>query len=288
MNEQPPLWHRALTLLRRADQHIERHLTELLEGSALFGERTAFRVRAKRGSFEDFAGSIESIRQTMEETQQAARRGVDLPFVLGTSRKDPMMTLSYQRDASAPRGAYDTVDIGFDLNHPLVGDNGHFSFTDLMKYIGLAVDTFDAASAAVHDSRLQELVTSTYSREMAKSQLPPSEHKYLPVAAIEEITPQQLVRRLSHYAHPSSFDATKIPQAVYWINYWDRTLVKSVGEDRIQAAPWAFVAKHPRGGLLLATQKEEFDALNKEHLERVAKLADALDLYALQTAKRKR
>jgi hypothetical protein len=280
---EPPLWHRALALLRRADRHIDRDLFRLLDASARFSERTAFRVRAKGASFEDFALSIEPVRVMLKESQQTG-----VPFFVATDRQNPLMSLTYYRDPLAPRGAYDTVEIRFDLSRPLVGSGGLFSFADLMKYIGLSVDTFEAASAAVHDSRLLELIASGYSREMAKQQLPRSEHKYLPVAEIEKVTPPQLVRRLSHYAHPMSFDATKIPQAVFWINYWDHTLVKSVGEDRIRAAPWGFIAHHPRGGLLLATQREEFDALNVDHLERIARIADALDLYSLQTGRHKR
>ena len=43
----------------------------------------------------------------------------------------------------------------------------------------------------------------------------------------------------------------------------------------------------PRGGLLLASQQEEFDALNLEHLERIARIADVLDLYSVQGRKHK-
>ncbi len=47
-------------------------------------------------------------------------------------------------------------------------------------------------------------------------------------------------------------------------------------------APWARVEAGPRGGLVLVAVKEPFDATDPDHLERLAVVVDALDLYSVQ------
>lgn len=283
----PPLWHRGLSLLRRSDRGTPRQIAELVRASNLFSALTTFRVRNTGTRFEEFAPSENAVAKAFAEISQGASRGLDLPFVLGTDRKNPALTLSYHRDPIAVRGAYDRVQIDFDLSRPLVGEGGLFTFPDLIKYTALCAEGFDAATAAIHDSRLFELVSFGYTSEMSKRQLPPSEHKYIPVPDIVKVTPTELVRRLSRVRHPSSFDLTRIPPAVFWINYWSAQQVKAVGESRVRSAPWEFIAPHPRGGLLLATQKKQLDALNPNDLERIAKIVDAVDLWSVQAEKRR-
>ena len=282
-----PLWHRSLNLLRRADRSVARHVSELVEASNYFSDATKFRVRNTGRRFQEFDATKESVEHAFGGAGKSAGRGGDLPFVLATDSSDPALTLSYLHDPLAVRGAYDRIEIGFDLSRPLVGPGGIFTFPDAMKYTARCVDGFDAATAAIHDSRLFELVATGYTLEMSKSQLPPSQHKYIPIPEIVKITPPELFRRLSRLRHPTSFDLTKVPPAVFWINYWNAEQVKSVGEDRVRSAPWGFIAPHPRGGLLLASQQEEFDALKLEHLERIARIADVLDLYSVQGRKHK-
>ncbi len=278
-----PLWHRALHLLRKADKAPAQHVADVIAASNSFSDLTRLNVRNTGTSVRDFSASLEAIEAALQATVASARTDVDLPFVLGSDRTTPALVFSYERDPLAFRGSYDLADINFTLSRPLIGPGGLFTFADLMKYTALMVEGFDAATASVHESRLFELIASTYSTEMAKSQIPRSEYKYLPVSEIVRVTPPALVKRLSHVRHPTSFDLTRIPPAVFWINYWNPRQVKAVGEDRVRSAPWAFVAEHPRGGLLLATQTEEFDGLNRDHLQRVARIADTLDLYAVQS-----
>jgi hypothetical protein len=275
-------------MLRPVDRRAGQCLAELLKASALFGERTAFRMRATEDSFEDFTASNESVRQIFEELDRAGYLEMGFPAMFATTTDDPLLTLTFERQTLGSLRPHDRARISFNLDKPLVGNGGIFSFAELMKYVGVCVDAFDASSGAIYDSRLQELVSSVYLREKAKRESPPELYEDWPTPAIQEFTPRELARRLSHYADPASFDVAKIPTAVFWINYWNRTLVESVGEDRVRSAPWNLIVDHPRGGLLLATQREEFDALNEEHLERIARVADVLDLYTLQTGKRKR
>lgn len=284
----PPLWHRALNLLRRSDRATPREIAELVRASNSFSALTTFRVRSTGTRFQDFEPSEDAVEKVFEEISEKASRGLDLPFILGTDRKNPALTLSYHRDTIAARGAYDRVQIDFDLSRPLVGEGGLFTFPDLMKYTALCVEGFDAATAAIHDSRLLELVSFGYTSEMSKRQLPPSEHKYIPIPDIVKITPTELVQRLSHVHHPSSFDLTKIPPAVFWINYWNAQQVKAVGESRVRSAPWEFIAPHARGGLLLATQKKQLDARDPDDLERIARIADAISLWSVQGGKYRR
>jgi hypothetical protein len=279
---EPPLFHRSLNLLRRASKDITHRLADLVRTSALFSERTAFRVRSLGMRYEDFDGSATSIKHTLD---QAANGIGDTPFVLGTTRENPALTLVYYRDPRAVQGSYDRVEIYFDLSRPLLGDSGLFAFEDLMKYIAVSVDAFDAATATVHDSRLFELVASTYTRETSMQSLPPIEHKYIPVPEIVDITAPELVHRLSHVRHPATFDLTEIPSAIFWMNYWSSKQVQTVGVDRVRKAGWGFLAEHPRGGLMLVSQREEFDALNGKHLETIAELMDRLDLYSIQSSK---
>jgi len=279
-----PLFHRSLNLLRRGGNDVVRRLAELVQASALHGSKSAFHVRALGMRFQDFDGSAKSIERALEEGREATRADRDLPFVLSTARNDPALVLSYFRDPMALRGSYDRVEINFNLSRPLIGDGGLMTFAGLMKYVALCVEGFDADTAAVHDSHLFQIVGSAYTRQMSMRNLPRSQHRYIPVAEIVERTPVDLVKRLSHVMHPTSFDLTKIPPAVYWINYWSAKQVKTLGEDRVRGAGWGFLVEHPRGGLLLASQREEFDALNRDHLENLARIADRLDLYSVQSS----
>jgi hypothetical protein len=279
---EPPLFHRSLNLLRRGSQDLAQRLTDLVLASALFSEETTFRIRSLGMRNDDFDGSASEVERALEEAAQATKSNHDKPFVLGTARENPALILVYYADPMAVKGSYDRVEIHFDLSRPLLGNSGLFSFGNLMKYIAVCVDAFDAATAAVHDSRLFELVASAYTHEKSMQSLPPSEHKYIPVPEIVEITAPALVERLSRVRHPTTFDLTLIPPAVFWINYWSARQVQALGADRVRKAGWSFLAELPGGGLLLASQREEFDALNQEHLETLAKLADRLDLYSFQ------
>jgi len=265
---------------------VAQRLTDLVAASALFSEETTFRIRSLGMRYEDFDGSAAAVEQALEQSLQAAKSDYDRPFVLGTARENPALILVYYADPMAVKGSYDRVEIHFDLTRPLLGDSGLFTFGNLMKYIAICVDAFDAATAAVHDSRLFELVASAYTREKSMQSLPPSEHKYIPVPEIVEITAPALVERLSHVRHPTTFDLTLIPPAVFWINYWSAKQVQAIGVDRVRQAGWSFLMELAGGGLLLASQREEFDALNREHLETLAKLADRLDLYSVQMTRK--
>jgi hypothetical protein len=283
-----PLWQRSMVLVRQSRGHQAAPLQRLVQACAAFSERTTFRFRSRGRGLTPFSGTSAEIEQMLAEELRARGRGRDAPFVLATDRHDPLLILSYLRDPFTPSRPHYKVEISFSLERPLVGPGGHFTFDELGALFATCISGYQAATGAIYDSQLLEIVRSTVTREAMMQQLPPKEYQYIPVSPAVQAVPRSLVERLARIRHFMTFDITGVPEAVFWINYWGPQQLVSVGEHRIRAAPWAFIAPHPDGGLILASQCEAFDALNPDHLERLANIADAIDLYTVQGESRKR
>lgn len=283
-----PLWNRVMTLTRPGGDDPAPSVAGLVQSCAAFSERTVFRYRIGGRSPKPFNGALVEIEGMFDESRRAMERGRDLPVVLATDRQVPFLTLSFAQDPLSPKQPHHKVEISFDLSRPLVGPRGHFTFDELIAFFTVCISGFRPATGSIYDSQLLEIVVSTMTREAMIRQLPPKEHSYIPVSPVVEAVPRELVERLARLRHPTTFDITHIPEAVFWINYWGPKQLVAVGEARIRAAPWAFIAPHPSGGLLLASQRDAFDALNTNHLSQLALIADAIDLHSIQGNHHKR
>jgi hypothetical protein len=277
-----PLLKRSMMLIRRASADIASHIEQLVRAAGLFSDRTAFRVRRTRTRTLEFRGSREEIETALEESRLAARAERDEILALGTSAAEPLLILTYLRDTMVSSRQYDTVDIAFNLERPLVGSGGHFSFGELLKFFAVLVDAFDAGTGSIGDSQLLQLIGYAYTQKALKAQLSRAELKQVSVPDIVQAAGPEIVARISRLQHPTSFNVLEAPAAVRWINYWGPRQVRAVGPERIRKAPWGFQAEHPGGGMLLASQEVQFDALNLQHLERIAAIVDAIALHEVQ------
>lgn len=213
--------------------------------------------------------------------RQFGGAGLDEVFMMTTDDKEEFFSLSPMLDAFEGRGI-DGIEFTFSTDKPLLKPDGYISFNECRELFIAAINSYEAYVAFIHDSDLEQLVTFGFVYRVMKEQLPKSEWKYIPTPDIVEKVPAALAERLSKLHSSDDFNRLEVPEAIYWFNYWNPYMVKNVGEDRIRKAPCAVVEKQDNGGYILIVQKENFDARNVEHLEKLAKVYDHFNLYELQ------
>ncbi|QYO67775.1 hypothetical protein [Leptolyngbya sp. 7M] len=114
--------------------------------------------------------------------------------------------------------------------------------------------------------------------ERALARRPPEEHQYiLKPAPYEGVTDN-----LPPLLFGSEFDRLRVPDGVWWINYWSPLQVDTVGVDRIRTANWARLIELPNGGMTLAVTEDAFDVTNPAHMARLAEIVEHLQLRQLQ------
>ncbi|HBS68849.1 MAG TPA: hypothetical protein DEA79_06695, partial [Cyanobacteria bacterium UBA11153] len=78
------------------------------------------------------------------------------------------------------------------------------------------------------------------------------------------------------------FDYRRVPDGVWWINFWDKIQVETIGLQRILTANWAQIIEQPKGALVLVATDEPTDVNNPEHLLRLGEIVSHLHLGELQ------
>lgn len=276
------LWERLLVLTRPAADEIGPALAGLVRALAELGDRTALLYRAAGFRTRRFGGGAAEIAELLELQSASRDFEEEAPFVLLTARRNPLFTLRYGPDLLSPGEPYHRVELSFSLDRQLVGPGGHFSFDELLDLFAVAVEGFGAGFGAVLDSRLLEIVHARITVEEMRRRTPPEHHGEIGEPPVYQDVPRALVDRLARIRHPIYFDLHQVPPAVWWINYWTPDQLAAVGEEKVRSAPWARIREHPSGGLVLVALDEPLVATNNEHLQRVAAVADVLDLYAAQ------
>lgn len=141
---------------------------------------------------------------------------------------------------------------------------------------------FGAYHAATEDEQLMQLYRGVRAAERARSAVPAELRQYVP----EPHPPAGAAGRLPSLLVPQEFDRRRVPDAVWWINFWDRVQVETVGQAKIRAAPFARVGELASGALLLVATDEPTDAGNRAHIDRLASIVEHLDLRRLQEGAR--
>lgn len=292
------LWERLFRFTRPSVDPLVPAVTGLVRAAAQFSERTRFTVTLDERGARKFDGTEESIHRVLRSSMQRfggpGFKGIADPeallevegpvsaFALATDADEALIVLRYMPDPLAPAGSNHLVEFSFDLDRPLVGPAGHFSFDELWRLFAAAATGFGARWGAVLDSQLMEIVNWRIANEESLRRLPRSERKHFHTDWPYSQVPGTLVERLSRIRHPLYFDLHEVPPAVWWLNYWTARHVAAIGEERVRAAPWARIEEQPDGALLLATQEEAFDATNTVDLERIARILEMLELYDVQ------
>lgn len=135
----------------------------------------------------------------------------------------------------------------------------------------------DAHHAHIEDDRLMLLYQSHRATERARAAVPEEYRQYIPEPP--EPPPNQELPKL---LVPQEYDTRHVPPGVWWVNYWDRTQLDTVGEERVRAASWARTHEATRGGLLLAATEEPSDPAHPDHVLRLRQLVTDLQLRTLQ------
>jgi hypothetical protein len=73
-----------------------------------------------------------------------------------------------------------------------------------------------------------------------------------------------------------------VPAGIWWINYWDRAQITTIGEDLVRRAGWAQVIDVDDGALLLIATEAPLDLANRAHVERLRLLIENLGLLDAQ------
>jgi hypothetical protein len=69
-----------------------------------------------------------------------------------------------------------------------------------------------------------------------------------------------------------------IPNGIWWINYWNNSQIRAVGEDLVITAPWAKLEYVGEGGVILVTTNEPTDIRNPEHRAKIAQIVKHIHL----------
>lgn len=114
--------------------------------------------------------------------------------------------------------------------------------------------------------------------EKAVAAIPPGETRFYlkpePYPGVTDILPELLLS--------SEFDYSRVPDGIWWINYWSPLQVGTVGRDKIHSADWFRVIELSNGGMVLVATEEQTDVTNSEHMETLKRIAEALDLRGVQ------
>lgn len=140
-----------------------------------------------------------------------------------------------------------------------------------------------AAGAAVnqaflHDGRTDHLYVAPSLFEKRIREDPPEEHDRIPPLTL----PEDLELYLPQVRYDHELNLRMVPEAVWWINYWNQTIVENVGRDRILSAPWTGIHEMPDGALLMEVTRERLDVARRDHCQRLREICAAIDLIGVQ------
>lgn len=201
------------------------------------------------------------------------QRGVPSVFRLSCDSigKEPALFLDFE---STPAGSAEVIWIT--LRRELA------EAADAAEGLGRAIADLSSAYGAYHaaaeDEQLMQLYRSDRAAQRARSAVPPELRQFVP----DPIPPIATAGQLPSLLVPQEFDRRRVPDAVWWINFWDRVQVETIGSSKIRSAPFKSIIEQPSGALLLTVTDEAIDVGNRAHLDRLAKIVEHLDLRALQ------
>lgn len=132
-----------------------------------------------------------------------------------------------------------------------------------------------AFHGAVEDEHLSQLYRGQRAVERARRVLPPELRQYIP-------EPPTSTGGFPSLLVPAEFDQRTIPDAVWWINFWDAIQVSAVQLSKIETAGFARLLPQQSGALLLIASERVIDTNNPSDLHRLAGIVEHLELRQLQ------
>ncbi len=94
---------------------------------------------------------------------------------------------------------------------------------------------------------------------------------------------QEVAFNNQHTMPMHTYDSSKIPCGICWINYWSQEQVNNVGREKVINAGWHKLIELPNKAIVTATTSERPDLVgNSEHLKRFEQISETLSLKSLQ------
>jgi hypothetical protein len=134
---------------------------------------------------------------------------------------------------------------------------------------------FGAYRGVIEDELLMQLYRGPRAAERARDAVPEDLRRYVPEPVELQTGPPTLLV-------PQEFDRRRVPDAVWWINYWDSVQVEELGWTAIQDAGFASIERQPSGAAVLTATEAPLDPTNPEHLSQLARIVTRLQLRARQ------
>ena len=281
INNSMTLITRTLVLLRDKSRENRKRFLRVVDTCNHFAEITKLKYIYNGSKHIAYSSHEEILQAWANMEKQYGKEGLKDVFMLTTDIDKPFFAMG-PLDDPYEFAEVDGVDFSFNLEKPLLKPGGYLSFNDCIEFFIAIINSYEAYTGFIHDSQLEQLTAFGFVQKTYKEQLPRDQWQYIPVPEIVEKMPAPLVERISNLLPPERFNRLEIPEAIYWFNYWNPYQVEKVGEEKIKSAPCEYIQKQQNGGYILVTQKENFDAGNIAHLEKLAGIYDHFNLYTIQ------
>jgi hypothetical protein len=80
----------------------------------------------------------------------------------------------------------------------------------------------------------------------------------------------------------TTFDSSKVPYGLWWVNYWSNTQVETVGRQKIRNADWHKLYELPNGSIIGLVTEIMTDLANPQHKTKLTSLSKYFDLREIQ------
>ena len=170
-------------------------------------------------------------------------RSQGIPQIFRLASRDGEFQLFFDREPT-PAGEIAYVWFGVERDLSPRPERDRF-----LRMLASAIEAFDAYQAFLEDEALLPLYRGHAAFERARAALPSELRHLLPESEPEAIDFPELLL-------PIEFDRRLVPDAVWWVNFWDQLQINTLGADRVLSAPWARDIPLPgRGHILIATEE---------------------------------
>jgi hypothetical protein len=153
----------------------------------------------------------------------------------------------------------------------------------MMALVRTCASTLGADVAWTDDSALGAMYHGRRAVERTRRQLaalPPEVLASLPEQTFEPVP--GVAPGLPELLEPIEIDDRLVPGGVYWINWWNPSMIDVLERDRVEAAGWARIERHADGSMTLAATEAPPDLTSPEDVARLARIVAALELRARQ------
>lgn len=213
----------------------------------------------------------------LSEVRRARSQGIPKIFRLAAAERNPGFALFLEFEPT-PRGEIATLWFSLPATRTVAAPE----IEQLMRVFADVCPAFAGYHGALEDERLLVLYRGARAAERARELVPPELRQFVPVSPLSVGASGKLPNLLV----PQEFDRRRVPDAVWWINFWDVVQVETVGASRIRTAGFARVTEQPCGGMVLVSTREPTDPANPAHLQQLSRIVEHLQLRTLQEAHR--